>query len=36
MIYKKRDWDKNKKAGVPHAVFDNFLDEDKKEDKTKK
>ena len=28
MINKKQEWDKNKKAGIPHAVFDNFLDEE--------
>ena len=28
MINKQREWIENKKAGVPHAVFDNFIDKE--------
>ena len=28
MIYKKREWNKNKKNGFGHTVIDNFLDEE--------
>ena len=27
MLNKKNEWECNKKSGIPHAVFDNFLDE---------
>ena len=28
MINKKKEWLKNKENGFPHAVFDNFIDEE--------